>query len=89
VGVKIQLFEVGAYRSDFCLWGWMKSEVHKEKVNTRVELVAGIMNSAAVIKQERQDDLRRATRTVAKRVEKCIEVDGGILKHSNLLRSFT
>ena len=89
MGVKIQLFEVGAYRSDFCLWGWMKSEVHKEKVNTRVELVAGIMNSAAVIKQERQDDLRRATRTVAKRVEKCIEVDGGILKHSNLLRSFT
>ena len=24
------LFEVGAYRSDFCLWGWMKSEVYKE-----------------------------------------------------------
>ena len=34
------------------------------------------MNSAALIKQERQDDLRRATLTVAKRVEKCIEVDG-------------
>jgi hypothetical protein len=39
------------------------------------------MNSAALIKQERQDDLRRATRTVAKRVEKCIEVDGGIFEH--------
>ena len=48
----------------------MKSEVHKEKVNTRDELVARIMNSAALIQQERQDDLRRATRTVAKRVEK-------------------
>ena len=36
------------------------------------------MNSVALIKQERQDDLRRATRTIAKRVEKCIEVDGGI-----------
>jgi len=47
----------------------MKREVYKEKVNTRDELVARIMNSAAVIKQERQDDLRRATRTVAKRVE--------------------
>jgi len=56
----------------------MKSEVYKEKVNTREELVARIMNSAAIIKQERQDDLRRATRTVAKIVEKCIEVDGGI-----------
>ena len=51
--VKIQLFEVGAYRSDFCLWGRMKSEVYKEKVNTRDELVTRIMNSAALIKQER------------------------------------
>jgi hypothetical protein len=81
MGVKIQLFEVGVYRSDFCLWGWIKSEVDKEKVNTREELVARIMNSAALIKQERQDDRRRATRTVAKRVEKCIEVDGGIFEH--------
>jgi len=76
--VKIQLFEVGTYRLDFCLWGWMKSQVYKEKVNTRDELVARIMNIAALIKQERQDDLRRATLTIAKRVEKCIEVDGGI-----------
>jgi len=39
----------------FCLSGWMKSEVYKEKVNTRDELVARIMNSAALIKQERQE----------------------------------
>jgi hypothetical protein len=71
--VGIQLFEVSAYRLDFCLWGWMKSEVYKEKVNTRDELVARIINSAALIKQERQDDLRR--------VEKCVEVDGGIFEH--------
>jgi hypothetical protein len=94
MGVKIQLFDVGAYRSDFCLWGWMKSEIYKEKVNARDELVAGIMNSAALIKQERQGDLRRATRTVAKRVEKCVEVDGGIFEHlilncCSLLRIFT
>jgi uncharacterized heparinase superfamily protein len=81
MGVKIQLVEVGAYRSDFCLWGWMESKVCKEKANTRDELVARITNSVALIKQERQDNLRRATRTVAKRVEKCIEVDGGIFKH--------
>ena len=80
MGVKIQLFEVGAYRSDFCLSGWMKSEVYEEKVNTRDELVARIMNSAALVMQERQDDLRRATRTFAKRVEKCIEFDGGIFE---------
>ena len=39
------------------------------------------MNSAALIKQERQDDLRRVACTIAKRVEKCIEVDGGIFEH--------
>jgi len=33
--VKIQLFEIGAYRSDFWLWGWTKIEVYKEKVNKR------------------------------------------------------
>ena len=80
MGVKIQLFEIGAYISDFRLWGWMKSEVYIEKVNTRDVLVARIMNSAALIKQERQDDLRRATRTVAKGGEKCVEVDGGIFE---------
>jgi len=46
----------------------MKSEVYKEKVNTRDELVARIMNNSALIKQEHQDDLRRATLTTAKRV---------------------
>ena len=63
MGVKIQLFEVGACRSDYCLCGWMKSEVYKERVNTRDELVARFMN------------------TIAKRVEKCIEVDGRIFEH--------
>jgi hypothetical protein len=40
-----------------------------------------MMNSAARIKQERQDDIRTATRTVARRVEKCNEVNGGIFEH--------
>ena len=53
----------------------------RKEVNARDELVVRIMNNAALIKQERQDDLRRATRTVAKRVEKCVEVDGGIFEH--------
>ena len=81
MGVKIQLFEVGPHRLDFCLWGWMKNEVYEAEVNARDELVARIMNSAAFIKQERQDDLRRATRTIAKRVKKCTEINGGIFEH--------
>jgi hypothetical protein len=48
------------------MWGGMKTEIYKEKVNTRDEFVARIMNSAALLKQERQDALRRATRTVVK-----------------------
>jgi hypothetical protein len=66
MGVEIQLFEVQwPPRSpdrtplDFCLWEWMKSRVYKENVNTRDELVARIMNSAALLKQERQDNLRK------------------------------
>jgi hypothetical protein len=59
----------------------MKSEVYKEKLNTRDELVARIMNSAALIKQELPEDPRSAALTIAKRVEKCIEVDGGIFEH--------
>ena len=39
------------------------------------------MNSVALIKQERQDDLSRAIHTIAKRVEKCIAVGGGIFEH--------
>jgi hypothetical protein len=39
------------------------------------------MNSAALLKKERQDDLRRPTRTVVKRDEKCSEVGGGIFEH--------
>jgi hypothetical protein len=59
----------------------MKSEVYEEKVNTRDELVARFMNSAALLKQERQDDLSSATRTVVKKVEKCIEADCGNFEH--------
>jgi hypothetical protein len=59
----------------------VKSEVYKEKINIRDELVARIMNNGALIKQEHQDDLRTATRTVAKMGEKRIEVDGGNFEH--------
>jgi hypothetical protein len=53
----------------------------QRKINTTEELVSTIMNRAALMKQERQDDLRRATSTIVKRVEKCIEVDGTIFEH--------
>jgi hypothetical protein len=66
---------------DFCLWGWRKSEGYKEKVNARDQSVARTMHSAALVQQEHQDDLRTATRTAVRRVEKCIAVDGGMFEH--------
>jgi hypothetical protein len=53
----------------------------KKTINAKDEFAACIMNSPALIKQERQEDLRRATLTIAKRVEMCIEVDCGIFEH--------
>jgi hypothetical protein len=38
------------------------------------------MNSVALKKEEHQDDLRRATHIIAKRVEIC-KVNGGIFEH--------
>jgi hypothetical protein len=65
---------------DCGLWGWMKSEVYEIKVNTRDELLARILDTAARIK-ERHDQLRRTTRDLRKRAEKCIEVEGGIFEN--------
>jgi hypothetical protein len=42
---------------DFCLWGWMKSEVYKREVDTRDALIAGILDVAARIKKI-EDQLR-------------------------------
>jgi hypothetical protein len=48
---------------DFCLWGWMMSEIKKKKknktkVDIRDKLLARILDAAARIK-EREDQLRR------------------------------
>jgi hypothetical protein len=65
---------------DFCLWGWMKSEEYRRKVDTWDELLDRIMDAIGRIK-ERQVELRRATRHVLTRVAKCIDVDGGIFQN--------
>ena len=65
---------------DFYSWGWIKSELHKTKVDTRDKLCDHIMDDIASIK-ESYDALRRATRRVLTRVAKCMAVDGGILDY--------
>jgi len=59
----------------------VKSEAYKEKVNTRGELGARIMNSAALIKQERQDDFRRATRIMPRGLKSVLKSMVGFLEH--------
>jgi hypothetical protein len=82
MGVEVQFFEFGLTPLDFRPWGWIRSEVYKQKINTTDELVACIiMSSDALIKQECLENLRKATCTVSKRVGKCIEVNGGIFEH--------
>jgi hypothetical protein len=64
---------------EFFLWGWVKSEVYRRKLDTWDEPLERIMDAIARIK-EGQDELRRATRHVLTRVAKCNDVDGGIFE---------
>jgi len=66
---------------DFCLWGLLKSEVYRKKVDTRDELLVNILHVIACIK-ESQDALRQKTRHIFTRVAKCTDIDGGIFEHS-------
>jgi hypothetical protein len=61
-----------------CLWGWMKSEGNKMKLDTADELLAGILEAAGSI-EKREDQLRGTASDLWIRVAKCVEVDGGIL----------
>jgi hypothetical protein len=79
---EIELFESPDLTLlDVCLWGWMKSEVYKRKVDTRDELLARILGAFACVRT-REDQLRRTTRDLRTRVAKFIEVDGGICENS-------
>jgi len=65
---------------DFCLWGLVKNEVYRKKVDTRDRLLVNTQDIIACIK-ERQDALRRTTCHVFTPAAKCIDVDGGIFEH--------
>jgi hypothetical protein len=52
----------------------------KGRVDTRDELLTGILNAAARIKKH-EDKLRRTTRDPHSRVTKCIETGSGIFEH--------
>ena len=68
----------------FYLWGRMKREVYKRKLDTSDEFRAYILDAAAHIKKQ-EDRLRRTKRGLRARAAKCTEDDGGIFEH--LLRT--
>jgi hypothetical protein len=57
---------------DFCLCGWMKSEVYSSKLNRQEELLALILDAAARIKKL-EDQLRRTTRDLRTRVANWVD----------------
>jgi len=65
--------------------GLAKSDVYKKWLDTRQELIAGILDAAAR-KNKRENQLRRTTRDFRTRVAKRVEADGGIF---DLLRTAT
>jgi len=65
---------------DFCLWGWMKSEVYKINLDTPDELFARILDVGACI-QKREDQLRRTTRDLRKWLTKRNEFEGAIFEN--------
>jgi hypothetical protein len=75
--IETELFESAeVILFDFRLWGWMKSEVYKRKVDTADELLASILDVAGCVKKG-EDRLRRTTRDLRTRVAKCTDVGGG------------
>ena len=59
---------------DFCVWGYMKSLVYEETINTREQLWQRIQNAAELFQNEQL--LFKIRRSFNKRVAKCIEVNG-------------
>jgi hypothetical protein len=79
--IEMELFETQNLTSlDFCLWGWIKREVNRIKVDTADELLARILDAAGCI-NKREDHRRRTTRDLRTRVAECTEVDGGVLEN--------
>jgi hypothetical protein len=82
---EIELFEsirtsIFSDALGFCLWGWIKREVYKGKVDTQDELLARILDAAARL-QKRETSTRQTTRDLRTLAAECAEVEGWILEH--------
>jgi hypothetical protein len=55
------------------MWGWMKSEVYKRKVDTRVKFIARILDATAGMKKG-EDQLRQTTHDLAQEVQSALRL---------------
>ena len=65
------------------VWGYMKAMVYAHKVNTTEELLQRILSAARSLYNAVL--LRRVTSSLATRVRKCIQTDGGHFEQFALL----
>ncbi|KAJ4443753.1 hypothetical protein ANN_05531 [Periplaneta americana] len=65
---------------DYWMWGWLKSEVYKSKVEIGKEFLARILLACSQVK-ECPNQIRSVTQQLYTRTAKCIEVDCGLFEH--------
>lgn len=65
---------------DFYFWGHMKCLVYAQEINTVQDLWQQIVNSANFIKNQ-PNIFFKVRRSFNKRIQKCIEVNGGHIEH--------
>jgi hypothetical protein len=63
---------------DFFLWGYLKEKVYKQEPTTRENMIERIRNACAEIQA---DTLLSCVQSFAKRINKCIEVEGHHFEH--------
>ena len=64
---------------DFCVWGYLKSSVYSEAIDTRDQLLQKIENSANLFMNE--SIFFKIRQSFMKHVSKCIEVNGDHFEH--------
>lgn len=62
---------------DFFLWGLLKQKVYKSRPQTQQELRARIVQACAEVSPHQ---IQNVVNNVRKRIEKCIQVDGGLIE---------
>lgn len=67
---------------DFFLWGILKQKVYRTRPQTLEELRARIIQACTEITPE---EIQRVTMNVRKRIDKCIQINGGLVEATRII----